>query len=558
MLKSPQHCEQLGPLMATFPDATVAFTHRDPVAVIQSAITMMAYSDRLRRTSIDPAWLLDYWTDRVHRLLSACVRDRNLVAAERSIDISFHQLNGNEMPLLEELYQRGGVELTPKVRERFQQYLDGNPRGKHGRIRYDLQRHFGVSADELRARFGFYFDQVRRPPRMKEISSRCFEPVYRSRPGADAMRPASAEEAEQIAPGLWCSPGLSNAYLLTTGEGRVIVNTGMGFEGPVHRANFDAVDSSPVRYIIFTQGHVDHVGGLDSVRDPDTTVVAQANWTLWRDDNERLIPYRASRSAFAFKDTLATGIQAIQRRLGTTRLPGQSVPTVDLDFEDTLTLELGGRRMELISVPGGETNDSLVVWLPEERICLCGNTFGPIFGHIPNLVTMRGDRYRDALTAIASVERVRDLQPELLVTGHFEPIAGADRIDAELTRLRDAIQYLHDQTVAGMNAGKDVRTLMREITLARGIRSGPRLREGLLGCAGRLGELLGLVSSPVDDRALPGRFRCRQHRRGRTRGRRRARGPGTGAPCRRPSAARHPPCGVGSAKATRARVRYCE
>jgi len=292
-----------------------------------------------------------------------------------------------------------------------------------------------------------------------------FEPVYRSRPGADALRPAVAEQAEQIAPGLWCSPGLSNAYLLTTGAGRVIINTGMGFEGPVHRANFDAVDSSPVRYIIFTQGHVDHVGGLDSVRDPDTTVVAQANWIAWRDDNERLIPYRASRSAFAFKDTLATGIQAIQRRLGTTRLAAQSVPVVDLDFEDILTLEVGGRRMELISVPGGETTDSLVVWLPDEGICLCGNTFGPIFGHIPNLVTMRGDRYRDALTAIASVERVRDLQPELLVTGHFEPIAGQKRINSELTRLRAAIQYIHDQTVAGMNAGKDVLTLMREIAL---------------------------------------------------------------------------------------------
>ena len=159
ILKSPQHCEQLGPLMATFPDATVAFTHRDPVAVVQSAITMMAYSDRLRRTSIDPAWLLDYWTDRVHRLLSACVRDRDLVAPERSIDINFQQLNGNELALLDELYRRGGAELTPKVRKRFQHYLDGNPRGKHGRIRYDLQRHFGVSADELRGRFDFYFDR---------------------------------------------------------------------------------------------------------------------------------------------------------------------------------------------------------------------------------------------------------------------------------------------------------------------------------------------------------------------------------------------------------------
>lgn len=295
--------------------------------------------------------------------------------------------------------------------------------------------------------------------------ARGFEPVYRSRPGADAMRPAAAEQAERIAPGLWCSPGLSNSYLLTTHDGRVIINTGMGFEGPVHRANFDAVDSSPVRYIIFTQGHVDHVGGLDSVRDPETTVVAQANWTTWRDDNERLIPYRASRSAFAFKATLADGIEAIQRRLGTTRLPGQSLPAVDVEFDDTLTLEVGGRRLELISVPGGETTDSLVVWLPDERICLCGNVFGALFGHIPNLVTMRGDRYRDALTVIASVERVRDLQPELLVTGHFEPISGAERINGELTRLRNAIQYIHDQTVAGMNAGKDVRTLMNEIIL---------------------------------------------------------------------------------------------
>lgn len=159
VLKSPQHCEQLGPLMATFPDATVAFTHRDPVAVIQSAITMMAYSDRLRRTSIDPQWLLDYWSDRVQRLLGACVRDRELVPAERSIDISFHQLNGNEIPVLQRLYQCGGVELTPKVRALFQQYLEGNPRGKHGRINYDLHRHFGITADELRGRFEFYFDK---------------------------------------------------------------------------------------------------------------------------------------------------------------------------------------------------------------------------------------------------------------------------------------------------------------------------------------------------------------------------------------------------------------
>lgn len=290
------------------------------------------------------------------------------------------------------------------------------------------------------------------------------EPIWRSRPGADAMAPAAAEQAIEVAPGIWCSPGLTNSYLLTTSDGRVVVNTGMGFESPVHRANFDAVDSSPVRYIVITQGHYDHVGGIETLRDTGTQVVAQANWRSWRDDNERLMSYRVARSAFAFSSRLADGIAAIQRRFGT-KLPAQSTVTADIEVDDRLSLQVGDRTLELIATPGGETTDSMVVWLPQERVCLCSNTFGPVFGHIPNLVTIRGDRYRDALTVIDTIERVRALRPEILLTGHFDPIVGADLIDAELARLRDAVQFVHDQTVAGMNAGKDVQTLMAEIVL---------------------------------------------------------------------------------------------
>ena len=291
-----------------------------------------------------------------------------------------------------------------------------------------------------------------------------FEPAYLTRPGADAMLPAVPDQVDEVSPGIWCSAGLSNVFMLPTSEGRVIINAGMGFEGPVHRANLDSVDSSPVRYIILTQGHYDHVGGLNSVRDPDTKIVAQANWGQWRDDNERLVRYRSSRSAFAFSTTLASGIAKIQERFGR-KLPGQSTPTADIVVEDTLSLTVGDRMLELIATPGGETTDSMVVWLAEEKICLCGNVFGALFGHIPNLVTMRGDRYRDALTVIGTVERIRALAPEVLLTGHFGPITGKDRIQFELTRLRDAVQYVHDATVEGMNAGKDIRTLMREITL---------------------------------------------------------------------------------------------
>ena len=73
VFKCPQHLEQLGPLLATFPDATIAFTLPRPVAVLQSAITMLAYGDRSRRVAIDADGLAAYWVDRIERLLRATV-----------------------------------------------------------------------------------------------------------------------------------------------------------------------------------------------------------------------------------------------------------------------------------------------------------------------------------------------------------------------------------------------------------------------------------------------------------------------------------------------------
>jgi alkyl sulfatase BDS1-like metallo-beta-lactamase superfamily hydrolase len=92
-----------------------------------------------------------------------------------------------------------------------------------------------------------------------------------------------------------------------------------------------------------------------------------------------------------------------------------------------------------------------------------GNMTGPLFGHVPNLVTMRGDRYRDPLSYVAALERIRALQPERVITGHFDPIDGADRIAEELAAMRDVMLWVHDRTVEGMNDGRDVHTLMREI-----------------------------------------------------------------------------------------------
>lgn len=159
VLKSPQHLEQLGPLMRTFPDATVAFTHRDPVAVLQSAITMLAYGDRIRRTDVDAPGLADYWADRIERLLRACVRDRELVPDDQSLDVTFTEFMKDDLAVVERFYARAGVELTGRTRRELQTYLAANPRGKHGRVVYDLAGDFGLDPAALRTRYAFYTDR---------------------------------------------------------------------------------------------------------------------------------------------------------------------------------------------------------------------------------------------------------------------------------------------------------------------------------------------------------------------------------------------------------------
>jgi alkyl sulfatase BDS1-like metallo-beta-lactamase superfamily hydrolase len=80
-------------------------------------------------------------------------------------------------------------------------------------------------------------------------------------------------------------------------------------------------------------------------------------------------------------------------------------------------------------------------------------------------VTMRGDRYRDALSYVDSLQVVVDLKPDRLITGHFDPIDGADVIAREVTAMQDAMQWVHDRTVDGMNSDIDVHALMRDIRL---------------------------------------------------------------------------------------------
>lgn len=163
VLKSPPHMENLRALKAVYPDATLVITHRDPVAVIQSAITMLAYGDRIRRR-VDVHELARYWIDRIEVLLRRCVEQRD--TWPHALDVRFHEYMACPMDVVENVYSRAGLELTAAARAQIGNYMAANPRGKHGQVGYDLAGDFALDVAALRERFAFYYERfgVQREP----------------------------------------------------------------------------------------------------------------------------------------------------------------------------------------------------------------------------------------------------------------------------------------------------------------------------------------------------------------------------------------------------------
>lgn len=159
VLKCPQHLEQLTVLLKVFPDATIAITHRDPVSVIQSSMTMLGYGQRMSRKSVDLQKLVDYWPDRIAHLLRGCADDRRKLPESQSIDVPFHEFMKDDMGMIERIYAKAGLEMTDQARGQLQQYIDDHPRGKDGQMVYDLKGDFGVDRETLSQRFDFYYEQ---------------------------------------------------------------------------------------------------------------------------------------------------------------------------------------------------------------------------------------------------------------------------------------------------------------------------------------------------------------------------------------------------------------
>jgi hypothetical protein len=158
VLKSPQHLGWIPALVETFPDATIVCTHRDPVSVFTSWITMTAYAARMSRDPVILDEIVPHARLLQKRLLDGLVRDRDALPKERTEHVYFHEFMADDRGTLARIYERAGLEMSPGTVAEIDHYIDTHPRGRHGKVVYDLEGDFGISREETYAYFANYME----------------------------------------------------------------------------------------------------------------------------------------------------------------------------------------------------------------------------------------------------------------------------------------------------------------------------------------------------------------------------------------------------------------
>jgi alkyl sulfatase BDS1-like metallo-beta-lactamase superfamily hydrolase len=265
---------------------------------------------------------------------------------------------------------------------------------------------------------------------------------------------------EKINDFIFQARGIGNTHVITTSEGHVMFDTGLSIQAANQLKMLkEVLPEGDITHIIASHSHADHTGGIKFWQRQDTEIIAHSDFAEEQRYLTELEDYFWNRNRLLFtfmpesppKDNMFSY--------------GGVEPTITVGDWEVYRFEQGGVQFEIYGTPGAEGADNVVLWLPEEKILFSGDTFGPLFPQFPNVFTMRGEKVRKPMEYIRSLDLMIALRPEVIVPSHFSPVVGVENTVGGMTLMRDALQYVHDAVVAGMNNGKTMYQLMDEIRL---------------------------------------------------------------------------------------------
>ncbi|MCT9933960.1 MBL fold metallo-hydrolase [Planotetraspora sp. A-T 1434] len=243
--------------------------------------------------------------------------------------------------------------------------------------------------------------------------------------------------AQEVANGVAMWPAFGNVYAVRGEEGLALFDTGNAVDAPAMHRAIRKWSEQPVKYAIFSHGHLDHVAGMEAFDEesgPRPIVVAHEG-----------IARRFGRYA----RTAGYNTVIDQRQFGFVRMVWPtSYRLPDMTYQSRLNLSLGDVTFQLRHARG-ETDDATWAFLPERGVLLTGDLFvwvTPNAGN-PQKVQRYPDEWAVALRTMAT------LDAEVLLPGHGLPIVGADRVRQALVDTADYLDSLVEQTLDLMNAG---------------------------------------------------------------------------------------------------------
>jgi len=271
---------------------------------------------------------------------------------------------------------------------------------------------------------------------------------------------------------------MGNSIMVIGDDGLIIIDTSDSYEvGKEIMAEFRKISDLPVKAIVYSHHHLDHVYGAKAFAeesDGDLEIYAHTNFMKrFNEENGEFANITAFRALYWTGSPLPkegpdrvinNGISVLLDAHGT----GGFVPPT-ITFDDRLEVDVAGLKMVLIYAKS-ETNNEIVTWFPELGVLQGGEVLYKLW---PNLFSIRGTQYRDVNTWIGSLETMRELQADYLVLSHTYPVIGKEIVNDVLLTYHDGVKYIYDQTIRGINKGLSPDELSRSIELPQSLLNSP-------------------------------------------------------------------------------------